>query len=124
MRIQDHPIVQPTRTTVISFVFDGRTLEALGAQQGLGGPLEVIEHGDEAAERVWIGHRCEDRTHRDQRIALEIQDRVHHVLEHFRPGDRPVLCHMSDEEYGDAGFLRRDDQPLGRLAYLAHAARR
>ena len=39
-------------------------------------------------------------------VALEIQDRVDHVLEHARPRERALLGHVADEQRRDVAFLR------------------
>ena len=38
-------------------------------------------------------------------VALEIQDRIDHVLDHLRAGDLAVLGDMANEEHGAAGAL-------------------
>ena len=53
-------------------------------------------------------------------VALELEHAVDEVLEHARPGDRPVLRHVADEEHGNAGLLRDPQDPRRGLAYLRH----
>ena len=57
-------------------------------------------------------------------VALEIEDRVHHVLERARAGDRAALRHVPDEVQHVPVPLGVIDQPRGRFAHLADAARR
>ena len=57
-------------------------------------------------------------------VALELQHRVDHVLEHPGAGDGALLGHVPDEEDGRAGVLGQAQEAARRLAHLAHAARR
>ena len=57
-------------------------------------------------------------------VALELQHRVDHVLQHPGAGDRALLGDVADEEDGGAGVLGQAQEAARRLAHLAHAARR
>ena len=56
-------------------------------------------------------------------ITLEVEDRIDHVLEHTRAGERALLGHMPDEEAGRSGLLRERDEAARRLAHLPDAPR-
>ena len=72
---------------------------------------EAVLHGAHDAERVVA-------------VALEVQHRVDHVLEHARPGDRTVLGDVTDDERRDAEVLGDAHQPRRARAHLADAAGR
>ena len=55
-------------------------------------------------------------------LALEIQHRVHHVLQHPRARDTTFLGDMTDQEYGGAGFLGVAHQSRRAFAHLANRA--
>ena len=57
-------------------------------------------------------------------LALELEDAVHEVLEHARPGERALLGHVAHEQHRDAALLGDAHQPAGDLADLAHRAGR
>ncbi len=57
-------------------------------------------------------------------VALELEHRVDHVLQHPGAGDRALLGHVPDEEDGGAGVLGQAQEAARRFAHLAHAARR
>ncbi len=57
-------------------------------------------------------------------LALEVQHRVHHVLQHPRPGDGALFGDVAHHEGGHAGLLGPGHQAPGALAHLPHAARR
>ena len=48
-------------------------------------------------------------------VTFELQHRIDHMFEHFRPGDSPVLGHMADYDNGDALLFGTADQ-LMRMA--------
>jgi hypothetical protein len=52
------------------------------------------------------------------RIALEVQHRVHHVLEHAGAGDHALARHVTDQEYGSAARFCVANQARRRLAQL------
>ena len=52
-------------------------------------------------------------------LALEIEHRVDHVLEHARAGDGAVLGDVADQQHGDAAALGQLDQLLRGGAHLA-----
>jgi hypothetical protein len=56
-------------------------------------------------------------------VSFEVQDGVHHVLEHAGTGDRPVFGHVSDEDRRDTQVLGDPHEPRGRRTHLPHAAR-
>ena len=55
-------------------------------------------------------------------VALEIEHRVHHVLEHPRPGQHTLLGHMPYQEHCGTGALGVAHELRGGLAELAHRA--
>ena len=61
---------------------------------------------------------------RDAGLALEIQHRIDHVLEHARAGDAAFLGDVADQEHRGAGFLGVAHQPRRALAHLADRAGR
>ena len=56
-------------------------------------------------------------------VALELEHAVDEVLEDARPGDRPVLRHMADQEQRDAGLLPDAEQAAGCLSHLRDRSR-
>src|SRR5206468_5675867 len=66
-----------------------------------------------------------DRTEHAKRVAavaLEVKNRIDHVLEHSRSREVAFLGHVADEEAGGAGLLAERDQAPRRLAHLADRA--
>ena len=57
-------------------------------------------------------------------IALEIKNRIHHVLENTRSGDGPFLGDMPHQNCRDARGLRPGHQSRGAFSHLSDAARR
>ena len=57
-------------------------------------------------------------------IALEIQHRIDHVLQHARPRQRAVLGHVAHQHDGSATGLGRARQVRCALTHLGHRARR
>ena len=57
-------------------------------------------------------------------LALEIEHRVDHVLEHAGARDGAVLGDVADQQHGDAAALGELDQGLRRGAHLGDRARR
>ena len=57
-------------------------------------------------------------------LALEVQDAVDQVLERPRPGERPLLGHVPDQDQGDVEPLGGLEQRRGRLPHGADAAGR
>ena len=57
-------------------------------------------------------------------LALEVEDRVHQVLEDPRPRERTLLRHVTDEERGDPEPLGEHHEAGAALAYLRDAPRR
>ncbi len=55
-------------------------------------------------------------------LALEIEDRVDHVLEHLGAGDDAFLRDVADQEDREAALLGEADQLLRRRAHLGHRA--
>ena len=55
-------------------------------------------------------------------VALQVQDRVDHVLQEFRPGDLAVLGHVADQDERGPGLLGLLHQLGGHGADLAHRA--
>jgi hypothetical protein len=58
------------------------------------------------------------------RIALEVQHRVDHVLEHSGTGQGALLGHVADEHEAHTGALGRARQLRGALAHLRHGSGR
>jgi hypothetical protein len=56
-------------------------------------------------------------------FAFEVQDRVDHVLEDLRAGDRAILGHVTDQEDWRAARLGQLQKAQGALAQLGNAAR-
>jgi len=56
-------------------------------------------------------------------FTFEIQDGIHHMLEHAWPGDGPILGDMADQDDRDAQVLGQAQQTGGSLADLADTAR-
>ena len=56
-------------------------------------------------------------------LALEVQDGVDHVLDHFGAGDRAFLGDVADEDNRRPPALGQPDQLLRRAAHLRHRAR-
>ena len=57
-------------------------------------------------------------------LALEIEHRIDHVLEHLGPGDDALLGDVADENDGEAARLRQADQRLRAAAHLRDRAGR
>jgi hypothetical protein len=57
-------------------------------------------------------------------LALEGEDRVHHVLEDPGAGQGAVLGHVADQDRGPPGLLGRPHQAVGALPHLGHRAGR
>ncbi len=53
-------------------------------------------------------------------VALEIQHRVHDMLQHARPGQRAFLGDVADQNDGDVLALGDARQLRGALAHLRH----
>jgi hypothetical protein len=75
------------------------------------GGAEAVLHRPQHAIRVVL-------------LALEVEHGVHQVLEHARPGQRPFLGHVANQERRDATSLGERHQAGAALAHLGHAARR
>ena len=60
----------------------------------------------------------------ERRLALEVEHRVHDVLERPRARDAAALGDVPDQEHGRAGFLGEAHQPRRALAHLADVAGR
>ena len=88
-----------------------------GAQAALG-------HGEDA-ELVDGAEAVLDRPQHPKaaaRLALEVEHRVDHVLQHPRPGDGALAGDMADQEQDGAAGLGEAHQPRGALAYLGDRA--
>ena len=57
-------------------------------------------------------------------VALQVEHRIDHVLEHLRAGDGAIFGHVADHEDRDAAALGQVHQAHRALAKLADAARR
>src|SRR5690606_15075629 len=57
-------------------------------------------------------------------LTLEIQDRVHHMLQNTRPCDGALLGHMPHQDNHHLALLGQANELLGTRAYLANRARR
>ena len=57
-------------------------------------------------------------------LALEVEDGIHDMLQHARPGDGAVLGDVAGDEDGGLGLLGPAHQPEGALAHLGDAAGR
>ena len=55
-------------------------------------------------------------------LALEVDHGIHHVLEHARPGDLPLLGDVADQHDGGPGRLGVADHRLRRGAHLGDRA--
>jgi hypothetical protein len=55
-------------------------------------------------------------------VAFELQYAVHHVLQHFRPGDGTVFGDVADQHHRHALGLGEAHELTGAFAHLAHAA--
>ncbi len=65
-------------------------------------------------------HEAEAR----MRVTLEIEHGVDDVLEHARPGQGALLCHVTDENDRDAGLLGQPCQLRRAFAHLGDRPRR
>ena len=80
----------------------------------------LVGHGEHAQ----LVDRAETVLHRahqaeaGMRIALEIEHRVHDVLQHARPGDRALLGDVADDEERGAALLRVARELRGAFAQL------
>ena len=54
------------------------------------------------------------------RVALKIEHRVHHVLQHAGPGQRALFGHMAHQHHGGATGLGRAREVRRTLAHLGH----
>ena len=82
-----------------------------------------LEHADLVGRAEAVLHRAQD-AELVAALALEIEHRVDHVLEHAGAGDGAVLGDVADQQDRDAAPLGELDQRLRRGAHLAHRARR
>ena len=57
-------------------------------------------------------------------VALKVQDRVHHVFQHTRPGQRAFFGDVTDQDDRGAGGLGHARQMRRTLAHLRHRTRR
>ena len=95
-------------------------------RRGVGDLLEALVGHAEYAQLV---DRAEAVLHRPQQaqtaigLALEIEHRVDHMLEHARPGQGAFLGDVADEEDRRAALLGKAHQQRRALADLGHAAR-
>src|SRR6185437_7632008 len=78
---------------------------------------ELVDRAEAVLERA---QHPEARTH----LALEIQHRVDHVLQHARARDATLLGYVADEEYRGAGLLGETCQARRRFAHLRYRTRR
>ena len=101
----------------------------LGQEQGrrvryLAQPL--VGHG----EHTQFVHGAEavlERPHQAEAgvgIALEVEHRIDHMLEHTRPGQGAVLGHVADENDGHAGLLGHAGELRRALTDLGDGPRR
>lgn len=56
-------------------------------------------------------------------VTLELADDIDEVFEDARPGDPPVLRHMTDEEHRQCPLLRHADEGCRHRAHLCHPTR-
>ena len=55
-------------------------------------------------------------------VALELQHRIHDMLQHFRTCQRALFVDMPDDEEGDVLLFGELQNPRGALAHLAQTA--
>ena len=55
-------------------------------------------------------------------LALELENRIDHMLQHPRPCKIPFLSHMADEDDGDVVFLGDAEEGVGAFPHLGDAA--
>ena len=60
----------------------------------------------------------------ERALALEVEDRVHDVLERPGPRDSAAFSDMTDEQDGRARLFREPHESRGAFAHLAHVAGR
>jgi hypothetical protein len=85
--------------------------EGAGRVGQLGQPeLAHLEHADLFGRAVAV-LRGPQQSQPRRPVALKPQDGIDQVLEGLRPGDRPVLGHVADEDHGDAIALGQVHQP-------------
>jgi hypothetical protein len=105
-----------------------RLLQAAAGQEDRRGIRHLLQPGLAHREHAQLVDRAEAVLERAQHpeaaaaLALEVQHRVDHVLEHARAGDAALLGDVTDQEHGRAGFLGEAHQPRGGLAHLADRA--
>ena len=56
------------------------------------------------------------------RVALKVQHRIDHVLQHARPGQCALFGHVADQDDGDARAFGHAGEVGGALAHLGHRA--
>ena len=79
----------------------------------IGDLAQTLLHHGEHADLVGRAEAVLDRTQHPKAaagVALEIQHRIDHVLEHARSGDLAFLGHVADQQHGGAAGLGKADQ--------------
>ena len=95
-------------------------------EEGGGGVRHGLEPRARHREHADLVHRPEAVLHRPQQpvveraLALEVQHRVHDVLERLGTGDAAPFRHVADQQHRRPRFLGEPHEPGGRLAHLAH----
>ncbi|MDT4838658.1 hypothetical protein FQZ97_724200 [compost metagenome] len=105
----------------------GHRLLGAGEEDG-GGVGDFLQALVGHAEHAQFVDRAEAVLHRPQQaqaaigFALEIEHRVHHVLQHAGAGQGAFLGHVADQEDRRAALLGEAHQQRRALAHLGHAA--
>jgi hypothetical protein len=94
-----------------------RIRDAAQAAVGHREHAELVDRAEAVLERA---HQPEGRV----RVALEVEHRVDHVLEHARARERALLGHVADHAPRDAGLLGEARELRRALAHLRDRARR
>ena len=96
-------------------------------RRGIGDSLQTgaghLEHAELVRRAEAILRGAQDAV-RVVAVALELEDAIDEVLEDARPGDRPVLGDVADQEERNTGLLADAEQPRRRLAHLRDRSRR
>ncbi len=109
---------------------DGRANLAVALaedRRGIGHSLQAgaghLEHAELVRRAEAVLRGAQDAV-RVVAVALELEDAIDEVLQDARPGDRPVLGDVADQEERDTGLLADAEQPRRRLAHLRDRSRR
>ena len=73
-------------------------------------PFLHLEHADLVGRAEPVLHRPQ-YAKKTAFLSLEIQNRVHHVLQHLGAGDGTVLGHVFHQKDGNACLFREENKP-------------